>query len=1581
VTVAVVLAVIVSGLQVLMPTGGGDDADGRGVGLTGLVSALAPVAASADEATDPGSATGSYVPVSPLRIGAATLTAGTGSQTVQVQVAGLGGVPASGAAAAVLHVEMLTPSATGYVTVFPWGETRPAVSQVNVRPGVTVGNTVIAKLGAGGAVAVYLSAGTADLRLDVLGYYTDGSAAGGQGFVPLSPARIVNSSTGLGVADGLGAGETDSFSPLGVGGIPASGVSAVALNVQSGAPTADSYLTVWPDGETRPALSSLEFPAGVAVSQLVQVKLGANGRVAVRNSAGSTQLYVDVAGYYTGASDGAEFVPVTGTRIENTVTGLGSLTGTQLSGAANVRSFPVTGVGGVPAGGVSAVALTVQVGAPSATGYVNLWPAGETRPATSSVAFPAAVSTSGTVIAKVGAGGQVSVFLSAGDAQLYIDVAGYYQQAPTVSLLDTAGGSYLRPYPAADIGTATPTLHARYSDAQTSGRVDYQVYDNATGTLATSGSGTTVATGADSPWTVPTGALGADATYRWRARSFDGVAYSPWSTNRFFHTGAPATIGEERRYSFETRRLTDRTEVKVNVANGNLLLHAVDLTIKGTGIDLVVDRYYNSRSSATGPLGPGWTMGIGHDVKLAVRPDGSVRYTAPSGYTATFAKDGTAGYRHPPGLDATLTRDAGADTYTITFHSGAKYVFEAVTAGSSYRQKRIRDRNDNEIVLAYNGSGWLSQATDTQGRQVSFTYAGGELTTVTYPGATTGSTRTNTYTVNGSNGQRTVAIAGEPAAVYRYTGDLLDEVTTPAGVKVDFAYDTSRRATSVQHYDPGNSTSKSATTTFNYVSSTQTKVTDPNGSASTADSTDGITTYTHDDRDRVTKVVDALGHTRDDSYTSNDNVTTTADSLGKVSTMSWNPDTDNLESTQLATGAKTTLTYGAPGAAHAPDTVTDPEGRKGEYAYDTKGNLTQTKANPAGGAGLLLRQVDYNTNGTIDKITETHGDPGATSTVVTDYSYDTGNKNLTGVDNPAPLGDVTIVPDLSSRTKQTTDGKGQVTATSYDGADRVDTIDYAGGTPGAPEVDHDWDADGNPTKIVDPSGTTTLSYDKVNRNIRKRTTPQGTVDYDYDHTGNLTELDDPVGTTSYGYDQVNNLTTLTEPGSTTAVQFTYDNNNRRKSVTFPTSPAVTVNLGYDDAGRQTTITATRTGSATGGLLDLSYAYTKAGADTAIRQSKTEAGYGTETYGYDLMGRLTTVTGALSRTYSYDLASNRTKTIEGSTTWYDYGKANQLCASGATAPTGAENADGCQPTPTGGTTYSHDGNGNLTASTGGPNGGWALTYNTLNQTTALTHGGTLSPLTYAGTDQNQRLQAGGTSYLNTAIGVTQQTTGSTSVGFVRDNAGNLVSRVTNSGGTWTRHYYLLDGLGSVVGLVDSTGVKVNSYRYDPYGKPLLTTETVSQPWRYTGGYLDAATGLYKLGIRYYDPNLGRFTQTDPTGKGAHYVYASNNPTTRADPSGAIDVDCGFLGIACTVTFSQEETLALSLGAGAILAGVISGEVAAILTYLFAIAGPVTAVAAFGVLAIASVLAGAAVVPAAAGECLQINSLLQTSSSTC
>src|SRR3954471_12712963 len=105
-----------------------------------------------------------------------------------------------------------------------------------------------------------------------------------------------------------------------------------------------------------------------------------------------------------------------------------------------------------------------------------------------------------------------------------------------------------------------------------------------------------------------------------------------------------------------------------------------------------------------------------------------------------------------------------------------------------------------------------------------------------------------------------------------------------------------------------------------------------------------------------------------------------------------------------------------------------------------------------------------------------------------------------------------------------------------------------------------------------------------------------------------------------------------------------------------------------------------------------------------------------------------------------------------------------------------------------------------------------------------------------------------------------------------------------------HYYLLDGLGSVSALSDTSGAKSQSYSYDPYGTTTVNNSTgPANPFRWTGAYQDP-TGFYKMGARYYAPALLRWTQQDALEQQTdvkqlnRYAYVGGDPINGADPSG-------------------------------------------------------------------------------------------------
>ncbi|MFC6705025.1 putative Ig domain-containing protein [Flexivirga alba] len=357
--------------------------------------------------------------------------------TTTLSVAGHGGVPATGVAAVVVNVTVADTAGPGYVTVWPAGASRPTASNLNYVKGQVVANQVITKVGTGGAIALYDGVSATDLIVDVTGYYPTGSA-----YNPLVPTRVLDTRPG----SEPGAKSTTKLVLTGKGGVPATGVAAVVLNVTAVNPAGPGFVTVYPAGVTRPNASNLNYTKGAVVPAMVIATLGTGGAIDLY-TLDSTDLIVDVAGWIP---TGTDYHPVTPARVLDTRSGLGAAK-KKVPGNSAI-SVQVAGQGGIPATGVAAVEANVTVVGPSQAGFITAYPSGTTRPTASMLNYDTGQIVANSVTIKLGADGKLALYTGWGTTDLILDITGYWTTTtpppPAVKITTTSlpGGTVAAAY-------------------------------------------------------------------------------------------------------------------------------------------------------------------------------------------------------------------------------------------------------------------------------------------------------------------------------------------------------------------------------------------------------------------------------------------------------------------------------------------------------------------------------------------------------------------------------------------------------------------------------------------------------------------------------------------------------------------------------------------------------------------------------------------------------------------------------------------------------------------------------------------------------------------------------------------------------------------------------------------------------------------------------------------------------------------------------------------------------------------------------------------------------------------------------
>ncbi len=354
--------------------------------------------------------------------------------SVDIVVLGAGGVPDSEVSAVVINVTATDVAGPSFVSAIPTpagAGTGPLVSSVNTpRSGLTRSNLAVVPVGDGGRIRLY-SKEAAHVIVDVFGYYelTDVNVRAGR-MIPVGPHRAFDTRPtepapgpkGLVPAFGAIAPEI-----LGVGPIPASGVSAVIINITATEVAGPSFVTVWPDGPISDTSSINISEAGETAANTVIVPVGADGAIRLFTLR-SAHLIGDVVGYVTDDTapldDEGLFVATTPARLFDTRPGLppGSAPKGALAAGATL-TVDMAGRAGLPAQ-LGMVLMNVTA-TDAAIGFVTVFPAGTTRPDASTLnPNPDGDTRANTTIAGVGPTGAIS-FYSLNGTHLLADTAGY----------------------------------------------------------------------------------------------------------------------------------------------------------------------------------------------------------------------------------------------------------------------------------------------------------------------------------------------------------------------------------------------------------------------------------------------------------------------------------------------------------------------------------------------------------------------------------------------------------------------------------------------------------------------------------------------------------------------------------------------------------------------------------------------------------------------------------------------------------------------------------------------------------------------------------------------------------------------------------------------------------------------------------------------------------------------------------------------------------------------------------------------------------------------------------------------------
>jgi Subtilase family len=348
---------------------------------------------------------------------------------IDLPIAASGVIPASATSVAV-NITSTDSVSQFYVQALPTlGGAVGAFSTMNVTtPGENRPNFAVVPVGQG-SISVFIPTG-GNIVVDAMGYFVPAAATAAGRFVPIDPHRALDTRpTSAGpvpagwVAHRPAGGESVRVEvPAGIG-VPATGVSALVVNVTATESTGAGFLQALPSGSAPGQTSTVNYVAGETSATHAIVPVGADGTISVFTST-AAHIIVDVTGYVTDATapttTAGLFVAVPPARYydsrsaPNTMHAGDSTVAVQLAGA------PLA----VPTG-AAAVSINLTSDLASGPGYITAYPADGPLPLSSSLNFAAATTVANAALVKLSAGGSLNTYVNTA-THVIIDVNGYF---------------------------------------------------------------------------------------------------------------------------------------------------------------------------------------------------------------------------------------------------------------------------------------------------------------------------------------------------------------------------------------------------------------------------------------------------------------------------------------------------------------------------------------------------------------------------------------------------------------------------------------------------------------------------------------------------------------------------------------------------------------------------------------------------------------------------------------------------------------------------------------------------------------------------------------------------------------------------------------------------------------------------------------------------------------------------------------------------------------------------------------------------------------------------------------------------